>query len=271
MATKRPKKPAKKVIDVKSANEVKAGASSRPIIVSNHSLAQDPMMANTASDISEPKDEPLVTHKARQIMPLDSSENEITSEPASEPDNSATVPSPEAAPTASELVSKLKARNAKGKAALAQRVPEAVTSNENDETDETSAKPNEVASDTKSGSAATTPAESTDAKASAKEASEASSTASEDNQASSETKSAEKSEAEIAEAEAATKRQTELDELVESGKYFLPINQVKKRHDRRLLLALVIILLAIVAVDLLYDSGVLKSSGFTFHTHFFQR
>lgn len=272
MAVNKPKKPTKKVIDVKAPEEVKANASSRPIIVNNRPLAQDPMMASDTSETASAP--PLVGHHERKIMPL--SEND------KEDSNEADAANGESGPTASELVSKLEARNAKSKAVLGGRVSDDKVDEKAEASEAQSSSTSEAsgaedasqaddnADDKKTDtSAAETKTEPTEEKA-GDGASDSTDSSSDESQSSEQKPAEKKSEADNeAELEAEAKRQAELDELVESGKYFVPINQVRKRHDRRLLAALIIILLAIVAVDLLYDSGVLKSSGFTYHTHFF--
>jgi|GEM_PF-586540 len=72
--------------------------------------------------------------------------------------------------------------------------------------------------------------------------------------------------------EAATaKRNEEIDELVESHKYYLPINQVEKRKNKRyaLLGALLIVLLGIAWADIALDAGIIHISGVKPLTHLF--
>ncbi len=258
----KPRKSTKKVIDVKAPDEVKASASSRPIIVNNRPLAQDPMVASEANETASTP--PLVAHHERKIMPLSANDKEDSSEADT------TAADDKSGPTASELVSKLEARNAKSKTVLGARVSEDKADEKTDEKAEDASQAGDNTDNKKADtSAAETKTESSEEKTE-DDASDSTDSNSDESQSSEQKPAEKKSEADNeAELEAEAKRQAELDELAQSGKYFVPINQVRKRHDRRLLAVLIIILLAIVAVDLLYDSGVLKSSSFTYHTHFF--
>ncbi len=62
-----------------------------------------------------------------------------------------------------------------------------------------------------------------------------------------------------------------LDQLVESERYFLPINMREKRQNRRVILigVLICIVLAIVWVDVALDAGLISNSLHLPHTHFF--
>jgi hypothetical protein len=70
--------------------------------------------------------------------------------------------------------------------------------------------------------------------------------------------------------EADAKRRQELEELVRKGTYNLPINAVHRKRSRALLVALlVLIVLAVVALDLLLDTGFIHLQGVP-HTNFLQ-
>ena len=62
-----------------------------------------------------------------------------------------------------------------------------------------------------------------------------------------------------------------LDQLVESERYFLPINMREKRQNRRVVIigVVIAILLAIVWVDVALDAGLISNSLHLPHTHFF--
>lgn len=58
-------------------------------------------------------------------------------------------------------------------------------------------------------------------------------------------------------------RRAELEELIESGVYAVPINAVHRKHSRVLLLviALVLVVAAVVALDVLLDMGTIQIPG----------
>lgn len=79
-------------------------------------------------------------------------------------------------------------------------------------------------------------------------------------------------EAKQKEAAAKAAKQLELDKLIASKKYFLPINSVAHRKgNRRLVIILIgVVLLALVWVDLMLDAGIVKIQGIHALTNFFQ-
>lgn len=246
----------KKVADIRPPEP---SASSRPIIVTNHSLARDPMLSGSEVEENASAEPPLASH-GKTIMPL--SDNEKPAADTEDDESASDVTS--SAPTASELVEKLEARKKAG----SQPDEEASTSVSEPSDDASASDTNQPAksSDETASLGSQSDSAADDTKNSeAKPDSDSGETSSGDDKSE---KPASKPKVDI---EAEAKRQAELDELTISGKYFLPINQVQRRHDRWLLTILIIILLIIVLVDLLYDSGILKSSSFTFHTHFFHR
>lgn len=72
-------------------------------------------------------------------------------------------------------------------------------------------------------------------------------------------------------AEAARARQQELDALIASGKYAVPVGAVRRRKSRMvvILLCIVGLLLAAVLADVLFDMGTLSAPKNIPHTHFF--
>jgi len=78
-------------------------------------------------------------------------------------------------------------------------------------------------------------------------------------------------EAENAAAAAAAKREAELQKLVESKKYVLPINSLEQRRTKRIVLLglLLSLLLAAAWVDIALDAGLIHLSGLHPVTHFF--
>jgi len=68
------------------------------------------------------------------------------------------------------------------------------------------------------------------------------------------------------------KRAAELQKLAESRKYYLPINQIEKRRNKRntVLGVLLIIILAIAWADVSLDAGIISIPGIKAPTHFFK-
>lgn len=73
------------------------------------------------------------------------------------------------------------------------------------------------------------------------------------------------------EAEKASKQEVELQGLVDSKKYFLPINTVEKRRTKRFVAvgAGISILLVIIWVDVALDAGLIKIGGLKALSHIF--
>lgn len=71
--------------------------------------------------------------------------------------------------------------------------------------------------------------------------------------------------------EADIKRQQEIEDVIDSHKYFVPVDRVIKRRAIKvnLSLTLVVFLLAIVLIDLMLDSGAIILLQKVPHTHFF--
>lgn len=96
-----------------------------------------------------------------------------------------------------------------------------------------------------------------------------------------EVKPAEKSEAEMSdldkqkndeqEKQAAEERAVIIDDIVSSGKYFLPINMIEKKKNQRMAVYGVILclLLAVAWVDVALDAGLIGNNLNIPHTHFF--
>jgi hypothetical protein len=80
---------------------------------------------------------------------------------------------------------------------------------------------------------------------------------------------AEHAKTQLAEAEVA--RQQELDTLIVSGKYVVPIGAVSRRRSRMYIMVLCVIglLLAALLFDVILDAGIVKLSKNIPHTHFF--
>jgi len=72
-------------------------------------------------------------------------------------------------------------------------------------------------------------------------------------------------------AAAAAKRERELEEMIDSRQFFVPINAVARKHSIKVSagLTLLVLLLAIVLIDLMLDTGMILLVQKIPHTHFF--
>jgi hypothetical protein len=245
-ADKSDKSDAKKVMDVVAPGQAKPSASSRPIVVGNRSvLGNDPMVvteneAQPAGEATEAQPTPqsaagtpiIVNHQAKTVAPLS------TPEPTAD----------DAAPTESTPTPDDKAEAAKPEepaeaepAAEAEKPSDADAPPKEPESQPADDQPEDKPDDSGDDEEPSAPADNGESAKAAKKAAE----------------------------EADAKRRLELDDLIASGKYALPINAVRKQRSRAVLLVLVlIILLAVVTVDVLLDTGVLHLQGIP-HTSFF--
>jgi hypothetical protein len=75
----------------------------------------------------------------------------------------------------------------------------------------------------------------------------------------------------VAEAAAAAKRERELESLIDSKQFYVPINAVARKREVKhsALMTVCVLLLAIVLVDLMLDSGLILLAEKIPHTHFF--
>lgn len=64
------------------------------------------------------------------------------------------------------------------------------------------------------------------------------------------------------------KQSHDLEALVAKGTYFVPINQVGKRRSRIMLTVIVFVLLALIALDILLDMGIINIPGLPHTTYF---
>jgi hypothetical protein len=82
-----------------------------------------------------------------------------------------------------------------------------------------------------------------------------------------------KTAAEAAVAEAKTKREAELEAIIESGKYAVPINAVQRKRSRitTILLCVLAVVLLVALLDVVADVGVIKLPSSVPHTHFFSK
>jgi hypothetical protein len=75
----------------------------------------------------------------------------------------------------------------------------------------------------------------------------------------------------VAEAAAATKREHELEGLIDSKQFYVPINAVARKREVKhsALMTICVLLLAFILVDLMLDSGLILLAEKIPHTHYF--
>jgi hypothetical protein len=241
MATKKPNRVAPKIIDVTAPNKSAPAPSARPIVVTNRPvLASDPMIADKAPEAIEPAGVPIVSRQAKTLKPPQP--NETTEADA--------APKPEPAATA---------------APTAEAVPPGDAKPEPTEPAE-SVESSPVATITEPGPKAKELPPNEPAKPTAPVIGNQSDVDEPEN----EQTDAEKAATEKQQA-ADNSRSQELEQLVTSGKFNVPINAVQRKRSRTrvLLLCVLAVVLAAALVDAALDSGAISLSGIP-HTHFFE-
>lgn len=234
-----------KIDDVKRPGKEVPQPTSRPILVTNRPMiANDPMMVPAAQEADDAKPVTATVRTGKVIKPLDST---LTT--------SAPVSKEHEAPE-EEMKSEAASTTVPGLAVDIDALHQA---------DVPQAEPM-PSTETKTSEAAETSKPKVAVPASVPE------------KASGETKpglvrdpEAELSAEEIAAAEAQTKRDLELEQVVASGKYHVPINAVQRRRSRMhvVLLCIVGLLLALLLADVVIDAGFVKPPVKLPHTHFF--
>lgn len=75
----------------------------------------------------------------------------------------------------------------------------------------------------------------------------------------------------IAEAAAAAKRDHELEALIDSKQFYVPVNAVARKREVKhsALMTIAVLLLALILIDLMLDSGLILLAERIPHTHFF--
>lgn len=261
----------KKVFDISHPGKTTPSATSRPVIVTNRPIMKDPMMSegNAPTEAAEnPQEGQALSHTASKIKikplseaaadeeptketPKDSSGITIVSADDASADEATGVtdePKPADTPPAEDETTK------PDDASAGADTEEDSPAKQEDE----APKPANVTNDPGPTEPSTPPA-TNDAPAPPKSGDAA--------------KPAIDTEAAEAEAKKQAERQAELEKIIESQKYALPINTVKKRRATRALLVSVLLLLVIgvAAADLAMDAGVLHVSGVKPVTHFFKK
>lgn len=228
MASEKPTT-SKKIIDVSHPDETVPDTSSRPVIVTNRPMIkQDPMIAEKAAEEPEKSDESKPTKAASKTK----------EEPAATKKKSI-------APLADEKIVIEPIESDEAKDDQPAEEPEEVTaSDKTEETVEESAKPSDQSKE--------------------KEPKE-SQAADENVQVDEDATEKAKKEEEIDQAE--LDRQADLQKLIDSGKYALPIVDA---HSRRYVLGLVLLLIVLAALvlNVILDIGLIQLPGIP-HTTFF--
>ncbi len=247
----------KKIMDVARPGRTAATPTSRPVVITNRPLInQDPMVAagsdggtETAKTVPvKTAEEPLVHHGEKIIKPPKASEAEEEPEAAAEePVVEATTPAEEPAKTKEEAT-------------------EEVTPAEPEVSEEKPTAPAAAEADPEPAAAPEAPAEEPEApteEATPAESDEASDEASDDDKQINPDAVKEVSEAE-------KHRAAELEEIIASGKYHVPVNSSANHRNRIITLWLIVLtlLLAVALLDALLDVGILNVQGVP-HTHFF--
>lgn len=235
-------KSAPKVFDVAHPGKSKPSATSRPIIVSNRPILQDPMVSlNVPSDVAPTDGKPSPAAVKVTIEPL-----ETTEEPKDD----------KADKTIAELAAEAengadKSTDVTPKKEDEKPADDAPKATEADAAAEKDTKASEA---TKSDESANTADSSPDSK-------------SDESQPAEDSKDAK----ETAELEAAAKKLEEINSLVESHEYFLPINAVERHRSKMVAVFGLVLILALGAllVDLLLDVGFIRLGGVHSLTHFF--
>lgn len=280
---------APKVFDIARPGKSTPSASARPVIVTNRPILQDPMVA-TATDQAEPmlasKPSGKITIKPiDEITDKDNSKDTGSKEPkeklASAPEISLDLD------TLDNLAADKPAEESKKESAAkpekdtpADKNSEKSEPEDSKDTDDSPAK----AKGSDAAEAATKTADATEVAEVAVHADKVGSGADTGSQGTKDagdapegtppedgTNAESKDQKELAALEAKAKQEEEINKLVESKEYFLPINAVERHRSKviALLGLLLIIVLALVLLDVMMDSGMLHIPGVSPVTHFF--
>jgi hypothetical protein len=234
--------------DVKRPGGAVPSATSRPLVVANRAvLTNDPMVLASVSQGSvDTKLVPPAARDARIIEPLNVADSAVTSEtnaPDTEqqPKGDEPVVDTSVLPPQPTVDTDTLDQSASKQTEPAQTVPAEVT-------------PSGTADEQTSQPAVQPPTGTFSARSKTERDPEA-----------------ELSAEEIAKAEAQAKRDLELEQLIASGTYHVPINAVQRRRSRlrALLFSCIAVVAVVVIADIMLDAGVVKAPGHIPHTHFF--
>lgn len=271
MATKKQATP---IMDIKSPEKVKPSTTGRPIIVTTHSvLKNDPMVVAGATSGEEATEQPatapaLINRIAKTIKPLDPelqatptdatpADQEPTTAAETPVDDQPAAPAPDSVAETSEEPTDTKVEPAAEPAPEAPAAP--VASSSAPEAEKPAAE-DEARVDAPSETEKPAAAASTDQPAE----SDAETTRARDSEAEQRAVSAE-------EEAARQTRERQLEALITSGKYAVPINAVQRKRSRLFVTvaSVIALLLALAVLDVLLDTGLVKLPVNLPHTHFF--
>lgn len=258
----------RRVIDVTEPGKSEPSASSRPIIVTNRPLLKrDPMVISEQPVVGDIDNTPSgeakqlegdvsVDHEGSTVVPPTAPKLLKESTKTPEMPTEAVNDNTETVDTDDELVA-----TDKDKPAVLESTED--TDNQPVETPVDAEPPKQEEPETSSAEA-----ESKDSVAELDAHNEKTTTASNDEQLAP-NKILDEAAKKVEEAKAA--QLAELEKLIESKKYFLPINTVERRRDakRAILLMVLVILFALIWLDLALDAGLLKLGHVHSLTHFF--
>jgi flagellar biosynthesis GTPase FlhF len=244
------KKPTgKSMEDVKQPGKSAAGPTSKPVIVNNRPILQDPMMVETVAQSNVEEDKPSGTSPAvdkPKVQPVAAAPELATSKDSSG-DTLADAADAGKKPAKTEIAGE------KVIAPLAS-APESASSEEKSETEvgkeaNTTKAPEPEESKPDDGEAAEEQDKSNEKKAD----------------------SAEAVEDVEAEAKAEAEHDAAIEKMIDEKKHFLPINSVEKRKTKRFILlgVLLSIVLAAAWVDIALDAGLIQLDNVKPVTHFF--
>jgi len=246
------KKPAasKKIVDVEHPNTSAPSATSKPVIVTNRPIIQDPMVKEeTGEDTGTPiKVTTGSTHI--KLQPLTEPEVKEVDKPA-EPSTAPALEATKASETSVEPPTAPKTEESTSKTADA---PEPTKSEEPADTKSDPPAKTEQPVEESAAEPATSPSEepSTD-------------------EASNETQDSEVTNQEAAAEAEQAKHEEGIQKLIDGKQYFLPINAIEKRRTQRVVLLGIVlaVVLAVAWVDVALDAGLIQLGSVKPVTHFF--
>jgi hypothetical protein len=261
-----------KVFDVAHPGKSKPSSTSRPIIISNRPLLQDPMVSSTPpSDVDTTESKPSPAAVKVTIKPLATVTEAKAGGAGSSDKNERTIAELAAEADAGADAGSSKKSNQPSKSAEETK-PDDTSTTESEETtpaDDASSKAEDTAkADTSSKStndSTETSPDTTDTDTSSDDSTDSTDESKDD------TKDGTKDDKQTAELEAEAKKLEAINALVESREYILPINAVERHRSKVMTgLGLVLILaLGALLADLLLDVGFIRLGGVHSLTHFF--
>jgi hypothetical protein len=263
-----------KVFDISKPGKSAPSASSKPIIITNRPVLKDPMMVDKPN-ADDGASKPLVSTASHvKIVPLHLGSDGTDEKKEDE------KPSAPPAPTVTELAVRATAR--KVAAEVKQKEAEAEKPAEPEKPDEpvkpTDKKPAEPepesAKDSEPAETDKATEDTKDPDEEEKAEEEAGDEPGSDNPTQRDKpKDGTKADDADVKAQKEQERKAELEKIAESHKYYLPINQIEKRRNKRatLLGAVVILVLGLAWADIALDAGLLTVPGVKAPTHFFSK